>query len=439
MGAEQEVLTHTVTIADATVSKFGFGIPLIAAFHSFWLEDVKSFQNADELTKAPYNVPVTHAIYLEAAKLKSQNPCPPLFKVGKLTGTFTQTVTVTPITPVVGMIYTFVLNGTTITYTAPGSPTIAMVCTGIAAAATAVAATTGVTAAATATLVTLTASTAGAVMRIADPTTNLALADTTPLSATTPATDLARIRAADGDWYALLLGVPGKLAIANVAAWAESQRCIYFASSADSDVPASGSTDIATTLSGLGYHRTGLWFHPNSADYLDAAIAGAMLPKLPGPITFANKGLAGVERQNYAGSDRVNLKAKKANYYVDMKGLGFTLYGWASSGRFIDVMVAVDWFDVGIEDRILLLLHNNDVVPYTDKGIETVRAQVVGQIQEGIGLGIIDGDQAWSVTAPKVATINPNDKASRILPDIRYSYTLSGAIHSVKIIGVVKV
>jgi hypothetical protein len=143
--------------------------------------------------------------------------------------------------------------------------------------------------------------------------------------------------------------------------------------------------------------------------------------------------------QAYDDGSRGYIKAKKANCYQVIKGLGFTLWGWAASGRFLDVMVAVDWFDVGITDRIVLLLRNNDVVPYTDKGIETVRAQVAGQIQDGIGLGIIDGAQPWGVTAPKVAEISPTDKASRVLPNIRYTYTLSGAIHSVKVIGVVKV
>jgi hypothetical protein len=437
MGAESEVIIHTVTVSDATVSKFGFGIPLIAAYHSYWLEDVRSFNTADELLLPPFNVPSSSVLYQEASKLKSQNPSPPLFKVGKLTGTFTQVVTVTPSAPVQGMIYSFMLNAVLITYTAPVTPTVAMVCTGLAAAVTA-AAGIGVTATSDSTKVTLTA-TAGGVMRIASATVNLALADTTPLSATTPATDLARIRAADGDWYGLILAVPGKAAILNAAAWVETQRAIFLASSSDGDVPASGTGDVATSLNGLGYHRTSLWYHPNTADFIDGALTGAMMPKLPGPITYANKGLTGVERKNYGGSERVNLRTKKANYYVDIKGLGFTLYGWAASGRFLDVMVAVDWFDVGIEDRIILLLRNNDVVPYTDKGIETVRAQIEGQVKEGISLGLIDGDQSWFVTAPKVAEVSPTDKANRVLPNIRYEYTLSGAIHSVRVIGVVKV
>ena len=49
------------------------------------------------------------------------------------------------------------------------------------------------------------------------------------------------------------------------------------------------------------------------------------------------------------------------------------------------------------------------------------------------------GAQPYSVTAPKLIDISAMDKANRVLPDLRYDYVLSGAIHKVKIIGTVKV
>src|SRR4249920_1854918 len=99
MGTEIEVIEHTVTVADASVSKFGFGVPLIAAAHNYWPELVRAFESPADLTKAPYNVPQTSALYNAARQLKSQQPSPPIFKVGKLTGTFMQTIELTPIAP----------------------------------------------------------------------------------------------------------------------------------------------------------------------------------------------------------------------------------------------------------------------------------------------------------------------------------------------------
>jgi hypothetical protein len=232
---------------------------------------------------------------------------------------------------------------------------------------------------------------------------------------------------------------PGAAAIASAAQWAEAERVLYMADSADSAVTAAGTSDIAATLAAASYSRTALWYHPNQAEYLAAAVSGAMLPKLPGPATFANKGLAGVTMQAYDANARQNLHAKHANFYVNIKGLGFTRDGTAASGRYLDVMAVIDWFDVQLEDRIIQLMRNNDVVPYTTNGIELVRSQMHGLILDGISLGLIDGSQPFAATAPAIETIDPNLKAGRILPDMKYTYRLSGAIHKVRVVGVVQV
>lgn len=436
MGAETEVITHTVTIQDASVSLFGFGIPLIAGYHTYWADLVRTFNDADEMTVSPLNMPKTHAIYLAAKKLKSQTPSPPSFKVGKLTGIPVETIEFTPTTPGIGEVFTVTIDGVAVTFTADATPTLAEVTAGLT---TAINALTGVSATDGTTKVTVISTVAGLSHAYTGLSANLKQQNTTAIASPTVSAELANIKAADGDWYGLAVITTGKLNIADVAAWVESQRVIYLAQSADNDVVAAGSSDIASVLNTAGYTRSSVWWHPNNGEHLDASVLGALLPKLPGPVTFANKGLAGVTRGLYDATKRGFLKTKKANYYQDIKGLGFTLYGWAASGRFLDVTVAVDWFDVGIENRIVTLLRNNDVVPYTDKGIETVRSQVLGQIQDGIALGIIDGAQPYAVTVPKVATINPVDKSNRFLPDVRYNYVLSGAIHSVKVIGIVQV
>jgi len=437
-GSEIEVIEHTVTVADATVTKFGFGVPLIAVNHNYWPERVKTFATAADMTKAPYNVPQTSALYIAARQLKSQQPSPPTFKVGRMNAAFTQAFKLTPATPsAAGEHYTVTIDATTVDVVLSPPSSSADVVTALV---TAINAITDVTATGT-TDVNVVSDTANAVHSISGLSANLTFADTTP--AATPAaavgTDLAAIRAFDGDWYALVMLVPGAASVQEAAAWAEPERALYFSSTAANDVPSSLTTDIASTLQGLNYTRSSIWWHPNQSEYLDAAVVGAMLPKLPGPITFANKGLAAVTMGNPDTSQRAALKTKHANCYINIKGLGFTLWGWAASGRYLDVTVAIDWFDVQIEDRIVALLRNNDVVPYTAAGIELVRSEIFAQILEGIALGIIDGAQPFSATAPALATIDPNLKTQRILPDMKYSYVLSGAIHKVRVVGTVQV
>jgi hypothetical protein len=437
MGAESEIITHDVTVADATVSKFGFGIPLVAAYHNFWPELVRSFNDADEMTVSPFNVPTDHELYIAVRTAKAQNPSPPEVKVGKLTGAITHSVELTPVAATAGLVYSLLVDGQAVTATADGTPTLAEI---TALLTTAISALPNVTATDGGTKVTANGDVAGR-MHSYESLVNLTLKEVTAVPSPSPATDLAAIRNYDGDWYLLHLVTGGALSAENVAPWVETQQAIFIAQTADAGaIDGASTTDLASVLATAKYTRSGVLFHEKPVSQQPVAgWGGLMLPKLPGPATWANKEIAGVDTSTLSASARSALKNKKANYYVDIKGLGFTLNGWASSGRFFDVTVAIDWFDVGVSDRVILLLHNNDVVPYTNKGIETVRAQVLGQIEEGIGLGIIDGEQEYFVTAPQVANVAPNDKAGRLLPNIAYSYVLSGAIHSVKIKGVVKV
>ena len=436
MGTENEVIQHTVVVADATVTRFGFGIALIAVNHSYWPELVRTFSTADELTLPPFNVPQNSELYRTAKQLKSQSPSPPTYKVGRLTGGFTQTFSLTPAAPSApNQHYTITIDGVAVDVTASPPTTADAVCLQLI---TAINAITDVTATGTSSVV-VTSDTANVTHAISNVSSNLTFDDTTPAPSVLPAVDLAAIRAADGDWYALVMLSPSQEAIQSAAAWAQLERAIYLAASADSAIPTSSTTDVASVLQSQSFTRASVWYHPNPAEHLDAAVVGALLPKLPGPITFANKGLAAVTMQSPNTSQRLALKTKKANCYVNIKGLGFTLWGWAASGRYLDVTVAIDWFDVNIEDRIISLLRNNDVVPYTESGIELVRSQINGQILDGIALGIIDGQQPYSVTAPALASIDPALKTQRILPDMRYTYALSGAIHQVRVVGLVQV
>jgi len=436
MSSVSEVVTVTIEIKDAAVSQAGFGTPLIAGYHTYWPELVRTFSDADEMTVAPLSMPTTHPIYRTALALKSQNPCPPQFKVGKCSSVTTQTVSLTPSTPVGGEVFKLEVDGVPVSVTASTSPTIAEITASLAAEISNVS---GVTATDGPTAVTVVSDAADVVHRYENLSPNLTLKDDTPDSTTGIATDLAAIRAYDADWYGLLLDDSSGAVITAAAAWAEAQTVILFVNPSDSEIKSGAATDdVGSDLETAGYNRTVTLFHDKPAQCAAAAWAGRMLPKAPGSATWANKSLAGVDKSPLSDTDRGVLKGKNVNYYVDVKGIGFTLDGRAASGRYIDITHGIDWFDARTSERIVALLANNDKVAYTDKGIELVRAQVLGQILEGISATLIDGDAPYSVTVPKVAEINPNDRTARILPDVKFSFVLQGAVHKVLINGTVR-
>lgn len=344
MSTESEVVSVTIEVGDASVSSTGFGVPLIAATHTFWAERVRTFESPSDLTRAPYNVPTTHPIYLKARALKAQQPAPAQFKVGKRTGAAI-------------------------------------------------------------------------------------------------AVDLDAIRGADDDWYALITDATSPADIAAVAAWAETTRVLHFALTSDAAV-ADGSVvsgDIGTTLQTASYDRTALLYHPTVAQAAEAAWVGKVLPKSIGSATWANKALSGVDKSTLDASQRQALTLRNVNYYIPIKTVGFTLHGLTSSGRFIDIQQGIDWFDVRVQERIIGVLANNDKIPYTDNGLELLRAQVEGQILEGITARLIDGDQPYAATVPLRTAISAADQIARTVPRLGFSFTLQGAVHKVRIEGKVLV
>lgn len=439
MATIDEVVTTTIAIQDAAVTQEGFGTPLIAAYHTLWPERVRTFSEPGDLLLPPYSLAATHPIYLAAKQLKSQKPSPAQFKIGKRLGAATQILTVTVVAspaPVQGDVYSFVINGTTITVTAGASPTPTTVATALAAAMSGV---TGITTTSSTGTVTLTSSTAGARHRLEQQTSNLTVKETTVEPTPNLATDLAAIRAYDSDWYGLLLDSQASAEVQAAAAWAETQRILFMPTLRDSEVKDGAvTTDVGSALKNASYQRTIPIYHERPAtQYPGAAWMGLMFPKAPGSANYANMALAGVDQMRLSDSERAALKAKNVNYYVPIKGVGFTLDGRASGGRYADITHGMDWFEVRTQERIVALLANNDKVPYTDSGMELIRGQIAAQILEGIDAGVIDGAQAWSVTVPKVATANPTDKVNRLVSGVKFTFVLQGAVNKVGINGTV--
>ena len=50
-----------------------------------------------------------------------------------------------------------------------------------------------------------------------------------------------------------------------------------------------------------------------------------------------------------------------------------------------------------------------------------------------------DGAGLFTVRAPRREEVDPNDRANRILPDVYWDAILAGAIHRVRVSGVVRV
>lgn len=439
----EDIISVSITAQTTTVSRLGFGTPLIARFHTAFAAVVREFKTLKEMTDAGFAA--TDPAVLMATKIFSQNPKPNSLKVGKRVSAFSQIVLFTPINTVEGFVYTFdIIVGTTtttITFTNGAAETPTSITTALKALVNAV---TGVTATGT-TAMQIDTDTAGDLVDyvgVSISPDDFQFKDTTVDPGL--AADLTAIETADPDgWFALLLDSNSEAEIAVAAAFIEARKKIFLTNTSDTEVVDNVvTTDVMSDLQSFAFARTAIIYsQARLLNWTGAAWAGNRLPSDPGSSTWAFKTLAGVQVDGLTltGGQVTVIESKGGNVYRTIAGVNVTTFGITASGEFIDVTRFIDFLDARIKERIFGVLINNAKIPFTDTGVDLMRAQVLAQLNQGITAGGLAADPAPIVTAPKVADISDADKANRILPDIFFQATLAGAIHKLVISGVLSV
>jgi hypothetical protein len=247
----------------------------------------------------------------------------------------------------------------------------------------------------------------------------------------------ALMAAGHNDWYFLLSESQTSEDVAALAAFAAANDKLYFGSMTNA---AFATLDAAT----LALDRAVILCHENAAtQYPAEAWVGRCAPELPGSITWKFKTLSGISVSGYTPTVIDAIKDKHGNVVVSQGGILHTIEGTVLSGEFIDVIRSQDWVKARIAEGVFRLLATSPKVPYDDRGIAMVLAEVQGVMQQATAQGIIardaDGNGMWSVTAPKRSEIAANNIAKRVLPDVKFEFTLAGAIHRVTVRGVISV
>ena len=433
--AIEDIVDVTITTETARVSQAGFGVPLVAAYHTNWPERVRTYTTSSVLsTLEDEGFAVTDPAYLAVASIVSQSPRPKQVKIGRRSeGAWTQIVRITPTAAANTTVYAVSVNGTTRSYTSDSDATLAEICTGLAAA---ISADAGITASGVSgTHVDCTSDdtlTIHTYEYVVGEEQNYSILDQT--AEQNIATDLNLIRAADGDWYGLVIDSPSTIELMDAAAWAETQRVIFVPQSADTDTLSSSTTDVFSDLQDLSYARTAPVYHHVQDSYIGAGWLGLMLTYQPGEATWDFKTVAGSAVSTLTATQITNLKAKSANFYTTVGGKNIMQDGVSSGGEFVDTTVGVDWLRARITERIFAMLASLPKLPYTDASVDMVKSEIYAQCKQGVDRGLlVDGSVV--VDAPLVSEVSAVDRAARLLPDVTFSARLAGAIHKVEIRG----
>lgn len=223
------------------------------------------------------------------------------------------------------------------------------------------------------------------------------------------------------------------------AAWAETQKKIFFHTDNDSTIPTSGTSDLAYQLKALDYDRSVIAYHSglvSSDQFLCEAWEGKMLPKDPGSATWMFKSLSGITAVTMTSSQRTLALGKNCNIYTATAGVNITEQGKVVSGEYIDIIRGIDWLEATIQENIYSTLINVDKVPFTNEGIGTIEGILRSSLDEGIRAGLL---ASYTVSAPDISEVSDANKLARTLPDLTFTAILAGAIHKIEIAGTVTV
>ena len=262
------------------------------------------------------------------------------------------------------------------------------------------------------------------------------------------ATRLNDIVNENNNWYGLACTDRTTSTVKAIADWAESmnalQPVIFGTASSDLNIinQAVGidTTSVAAYINIRGYVRSFVLYSQDAdSEYPECAWFGKVLPLSPGSETWKFKTLAGVAYSNLTTTQSFKALSKKANTYEFIGGVGITQNGTSGQGQFLILLRGIDWLRSTITTNVFGLLVRLPKVPYTDAGIAAVQAQVQLSLQLGIDNNFIADNPPPVVTVPLAANVPPNDKANRILNNVKFTATLAGAIHAVNIQGIVTV
>lgn len=433
-----------ISLNTTGITQEGFSTLLIVGPHAHSLARVESYTAASEMIDAGFSA--DDPLYLACVDAFSQTPRPRQVKVGrqlvdsvlvnvkKVTATGVYTITVSTKDTdgnVQSTPYSYTNNGGTATDIATGLQNVI-----------ANDASSAVTATVADGVVTLTGNSGDSFM--VQVSSMLSMQNGT-ITEDVP-TMMAAIVAYDNDWYGWAFTSRVQADILAAAAWTESVRKIFGTSTAEAgsynpDV----TSDTGYKLYNDNYYRTFWFYHEKAAtDFPECAVFARCFAVLPGGETWALKKLAGVTTDGLTETQYNAITRKNGNTFERFRNISLTQNGKVAAGEWIDVIRFRDWLQEEITVNVVNLLINRDKVPYTDDGIAMIEARIrqaleLGQRRGGIAPTEYDEDGnenlGFTIEVPLSSQISANQKASRVLTDVKFTARLAGAIHVVEIYG----
>lgn len=446
------VVSVTIQNETSTVETGNYDTPAVACYVTAaeasagtWGTDlVRSYTSVADMIAGGFTA--NSAAVKALGAMFRQNPAPASAKVLRLTTAPALTVELTPASAVVGRAYSVELVGTTgvtgtATYTAVGGDDVAAICTGLAAAITALTSTTHIVASASSTKVTCTTATAGDHFSVAAVVPRWLNVAQTQTQANIE-TELDACLLANKEWYGLTLATGSSAEIVAAAHWCGVNKKQGIFTTIDSGCAAGIMATVAATTNNyvqVVYCGHGL------RDQGGAAKLGYSLAHKPGSEDYEYEQLTGVqvddltesELDAIAGNAVLGTFGAHGGAFVTIAGANVT-YGNKSAGsNFMDYTRDIDFSEARIKATVWQAFINNTKIIYSNAGIQTLVSALRSAIDQDVADGIAQSDPKPVVTYPLASQVSSVNKGARILPNLSYTYTYGTGIRAVTIQGTV--
>lgn len=231
------------------------------------------------------------------------------------------------------------------------------------------------------------------------------------------------------DWYFLACSENSDEVIKALAAWADTQIKMYFATTQNKS--------LAATMEN---ENTVVMYHNTDDAYVAEGLAAIAAVNEPGSLTFKFRTIAGVLESDANDTDLAQLHTDGSFSYVKKMGVLQTSEGITTTGEYIDVVMGAHFLKVRMEEEAMALAINNKKIPYDNSGIAMLVSAADAVLKRGVTQGIVlkdnDGNGVYQISYLKREEVPTNDIAARAYNGIKWSAKLAGAIHTGTISGI---
>lgn len=194
------------------------------------------------------------------------------------------------------------------------------------------------------------------------------------------------------------------------------------------------STDYFTEKKDAEVDRAFGCYHAVEGEYVETGLFGNLFPNFPGSATFAFKSAGTSPVSNLSLDDRTTVLSKGGNTYERRASNNIFYNGQTFVGLPIDIIIAIDWLESDISTRVFSTLNNKPKVTYTEPGISVLEADVRAGLTQGVDEGLI-----VNFTISRVARndVPAADRTARRYDGLSFVAELAGSIINVTINGTV--